>query len=143
MSAGYERVGVLEALSKIETFKNVRKQDLGLIADSLSGRSTVKAGDTLCVEGEPADGWWILLGGSAAVSVKGTNVGNVGANDAVGELALFDGGNRSATITADSDLDVLAFDGSKFLEAVESTPDLASQLLRAAARRLRKANELI
>ena len=143
MSAGYERVGVLEALSRIETFSNVRKQALGLIADSLSGRITVKAGDTLCVEGEPADRWWILMGGTATVSANGTNVGTIGANDAVGELALFDGGNRSATITAESDLDVLVFDGSNFLEAVETTPDLALRMLQAAAKRLREVNQLI
>ena len=75
--------------------------------------------------------------------MNGAQVGSVGVDDAIGELSLFDGGKRTATITAETDLDVLTFDGSTFLEAVETTPDLVLTMLRSASRRLRATNELI
>lgn len=134
---------ILNVLSTIEPFKNCDKRDLGLVADAVSGRIAVKAGDSLCVEGDAADVWWVVLGGEADVTARGKKVGSIGKNEAVGELALFDGGGRSATVTAASNLDVLVFDKSTFLDAIVAAPQLAVALLHSAARRLRAANELV
>lgn len=142
-ASGYDRVLILNVLSTIEPFKTCDKRDLGLVADAVSGRVAVKAGETLCAEGDAAEVWWVVLGGEADVTARGKKVGSIGKNEAVGELALFDGGGRSATVTAVSDLDVLVFDKSTFLDALAAAPPLALALLHSAARRLRAANELV
>ncbi len=141
--SGYERVLVLEALGKVETFKGCDTDALGLLADSVGGRTTIKAGDALCTEGDAADNWWIVLEGTAGVSSGGTEVGTVNANESVGELALFDGAPRSATVTALGDLDVLVFDKGSFLDVVSTSPPLALTMLSAAAQRLRATNALV
>lgn len=143
MATGYERVFVLEALVKTSTFKDCDKRQLGLVADAVKGRSTVKSGDVLCREGDPAQSWWIVLGGSADISVGGTSVGTVGADTALGELSHFDGEPRSATVTAADDLDVLEFSGANLVEAIRHEPQLGINLLSTAADRLRALNRLI
>lgn len=140
--AGYERVLVLEALGKVGTFQNCDKRQLGLIADAIKGRTTVKSGEVLCSEGDPADSWWVVLGGSADVTVDGTTVGTVGADRALGELSFFDGEPRSATVTAAEALDVLEFDGAHLVDAIRDEPQLGINLLATAAQRLRALNRL-
>lgn len=142
-NAGYERVLVLEALGRIDTFKGCDKRQLDLVADSMRKRSTVSSGEALCTEGEPADSWWVVLDGSAAVSVGGSTVGTVGVNQAVGELATFSSEARSATVTADGDLDVLEFGGDKLVDAIRAEPQLGINLLATAADRLRATNSLV
>jgi CRP/FNR family cyclic AMP-dependent transcriptional regulator len=142
-ATGYERALVLEALSYLETFKGCDKRDMGLLADAVSGRHSLADGETLCVEGDAAESWWVILGGSADVTSGGTHVGSIGKNDAVGELALFDDEPRSATVTAVGGLDVLSFDKSTFIGAVLAAPQLGVNLLRSAAGRLRATNKLI
>ena len=134
---------MLEALGKIGTFKNCDKRQLGLIADAVEGRSTVESGEALCREGDDGDAWWVVLGGTAEVSVGGTPLGSVGAGTAVGELSPFDGEPRSATVTAIDDLDVLAFSGENLVEAIRTEPQLGINLLSTAAQRLRAINRLI
>lgn len=140
---GYERALVLEALSHLETFKDCDKRDLGLLADAVSGRHNLADGETLCVEGQPAESWWVVLEGNGDVTSGGTKVGSVSTNESVGELALFDDGPRSATVTAVGELDVLEFAKSHFIDAILAAPQLGVNLLRSAAGRLRAANELI
>jgi CRP-like cAMP-binding protein len=134
---------VLEALGRIGTFKGCDKRQLGLVADAVRGRSTVKSGDVLCSEGETADGWWVVLSGSGQVDSGGHTVGTVSANQAVGELAIFDDQPRSATVTAVDDLDVLEFSGGNLVEAIRSEPQLGINLLSTAAERLRATNRLV
>jgi CRP-like cAMP-binding protein len=142
-SSGYERVLVLEVLSKIEPFAGCDKQELGLVADAVVGRTTVAAGDDLCVEGDVAEQWWVVVGGRADVASGGVKVGSVTTNEAVGELSLFDDSPRSATVTAAEPLDVLIFDKSTFVAAIGAAPSLALALLRSASRRLRATNALV
>lgn len=142
-TAGYERVLVLEALGRIATFKGCDKRQLGLIADALRGRTTVKSGEVLCREGDSSDGWWVVLGGSGQVEAGGQRVGTVSADQAVGELSVFDSEPRSATVTAIDDLDVLEFSGGTLVDAVRAEPQLGINLLATAAGRLRATNRLV
>jgi len=142
-ASGYDRVLILNVLNSIEPFKGGEAQDLALVADAVSGRVTVKAGDSLCAEGEVAETWWVVLDGDAEVTSGGKKIGTIGKNETVGELALFDGGPRSGTVTAVNDLDVLVFDKSTFIDAIAASPPLGLALLQSAARRLRATNALI
>lgn len=143
MASGYEQGLVLEAVSSLELFRGCKKADLTLVAQSVSGRINVDAGSTLCREGDAAEHWWVVMGGTGDVSVDGVEVGTVGVNEPVGELALFDDQPRSATVTAAERLDVLVFDKGPFLDAIQAAPPLAVSLLRAAATRLRNTNALV
>jgi CRP-like cAMP-binding protein len=64
-----------------------------------------------------------------------------------GELAILDGGPRSATVTADEELSAFGLSGEAFAILREREPDIAIKLLSALGRelsvRLRYANMTI
>ena len=133
----------LEVLGRVGMFAGCSRDDLGPLADAVTQQKVVRAGDVLCREGDDVGAWWVVLSGRAEVTVGGAAVGSVGPDETVGELALFAGGSRSATVTATADLDVLEFGRAGFLDVVAATPPLALTLLEEAARRLRATNALV
>jgi CRP/FNR family transcriptional regulator, cyclic AMP receptor protein len=60
-----------------------------------------------------------------------------------GEIALLDGGERTADATALTDCDLLVFDHRDFLPFLERRADLCLLLLRVLCRRLRQTNEYV
>ena len=65
-------------------------------------------------EGSPGRDAFLVLEGTARVTAAGRLLAHVGPGDFVGEMALLDGGRRSASVTADSAMRVLAFDAPAF-----------------------------
>jgi Cyclic nucleotide-binding domain len=58
------------------------------------------AGDTLVEQGEPGDELFLLFDGVLAVEIDGQTVTEVGPGAILGEMALFEGGRRTATLRA-------------------------------------------
>src|ERR1051326_1008672 len=61
------------------------------------------AGDELTVEGQGGVGFFVIESGTAQVFVDGELRRTIGPGDYFGEIALIDGGMRTATITAETD----------------------------------------
>lgn len=94
-------------------------------------------GHTIVLEGHEAQAMHVIIEGAAVVTIGGREVARLGPGDSFGEVALFDHGPRTATVTASGPLRVLALDGSRFLQLVHSDGDLAVRLLSHLARFLR------
>src|SRR5262245_37098267 len=60
-----------------------------------------------------------------------------------GELSLLDGGNRSTTAVALTDIEVLVLQRAPLISYLRKQPDAALDLLAALARRIRRADALI
>ena len=98
------------------------------------------AGTDLVVEGEPGDALFIIIEGTASVHRSDTTeVIEVGPGSYFGELAILDGGTRSATVRADSKVKVAVLGIRMFRTLLREVPDLAEQLLIGLAGELRKA----
>jgi CRP-like cAMP-binding protein len=80
---------------------------------SRSGRQKFAAGHVLCREGESGDVLYVLAKGEAKVTVDdfGTEkeVGALKAGQFFGEQAMLSGAKRQATVTALTELEVVAF----------------------------------
>jgi|tagenome__1003787_1003787.scaffolds.fasta_scaffold20971794_2 CRP/FNR family cyclic AMP-dependent transcriptional regulator len=63
------------------------------------------------------------------------------AGDIFGEMALLDGSERTADVTAMTDCDLLVIDQRDFLPFLERRADLCIALLKLLCRRLRQTNE--
>ena len=100
-------------------------------------------GETVILEGSGAAAFYMIESGEATVSIKGEDVpqATLGPGDHFGEIALIDGGPRSATVTATSDLVCYGLTFWEFRPMVESNGALAWMMLRALARRVRSAEE--
>ena len=63
---------------------------------------TFGAGEALMSEGEEADLMYVIAEGKVQIHVGGKVVDTAGVGESVGELALLNGGTRTATVTADT-----------------------------------------
>jgi len=110
------------------------------IARLLKERRFAK-GETVIHEGSGAAAFFIIDTGEAAVSSKGVPINTLGPGDHFGEIALIDGGPRSATVVATTDLVCYGLTYWEFRPLVERNGTIAWKLLQALARRLRVAEQ--
>jgi MFS family permease len=95
----------------------------------------VPAGQPIIRQGEPADRFYVILDGSVEVTrsekpdQSAQRLRSLGPDDAFGELGLLTGAPRSATVTAETPVRLLALDAPVFLELVTAGPELAPRLL--------------
>jgi CRP-like cAMP-binding protein len=123
-------------LKKVPLFADLDDRELEQIAGSMRER-TFNAGDTVTQEGAGGAGFFIVESGEAEVTVEGRPRGTIGPGDYFGEIALLTGSDRTATITATSDLHCYGMTPWDFRPLVESNSNIAWKLLTAMAEKLR------
>jgi hypothetical protein len=64
------------------------------------GRRNIDPGEVLVEQGEPSDDLYLLLDGVLGVEVDGDEVAEIGPGAVLGERAVLEGGNRTATLRA-------------------------------------------
>lgn len=120
------------------------------LVDLLS-RATIhqmKKGEALLRQGDRGDTLLILIEGTARVSMVATNGREIVLDYAepgsvLGEIALLDGGERTASVEAMQAGRYLKLTAAAFEAFVAKHPLMAWRLLREMARRLRQANSTI
>eukprot|EP00854_Cymbomonas_tetramitiformis_P014443 gene14443-17072_t len=100
----------------------------------------LKGGEPLMSQGEESTFYALMLSGEAKIVVQGEDkstppvtVASLKAGEIIGEMALFDGGVRSATVTCIEEENVVAimhFDNLKAL--ISSHPELGMKLVKQA-----------
>ena len=134
-----------DALAKAPIFSHLNPGALGAISRAAKLRQ-LAPGELVVREGEDATGFFLLCQGQAEV-VKGLGrdgertLGTLGEGDFFGEMALFDGFRRSATVRAVSDCECLVLERSDFLPLVATRPEVALALLQVLSRRLREVED--
>src|SRR5207247_114374 len=91
-------------------------------------------------EGKPSEAFFVVLDGSAKVIRRGRTVNKLKAGDAFGEIALLDGGPRTASVVADGPLTCLILLRKEFRQILSQEPKVAYQVLRGTAGLLRMAD---
>lgn len=81
----------------------------------------------------------IIIDGRVEVTRDGHHVRDLGPGEVVGEIALLDGGPRTATVTAREQTTVLSISRRALDTVLDRVPGLPHELLRALAVRLRDA----
>ena len=123
-------------LKKVPLFAGLDDRELGQIAASMKERR-FQAGDTMTEEGAGGAGFFIVEDGEADVSVDGQPRGQIGPGDYFGEIALLTGSDRTATITAKSDVVCWGMTPWDFRPLVETNSTIAWKLLTAMAEKLK------
>ncbi len=100
---------------------------------------TVKAGQALIKEGEAGDDIFIIRSGSMvvekAIGGKPVFLSYVPAGSYVGEMAVIDGGPRTATVRAAVKSDVIRIPGAAFRPLLDAKPGLTARLREEMASR--------
>jgi CRP-like cAMP-binding protein len=125
----------IDVLTGVPLFVDLDESELQLLADSMWER-TFPAGEVVTTEGEPADGFFVVESGEADVTVQGQPSATVMAGDHFGEIALLMGSDRTATITATSDLHCYGLSPADFRVVVEGNPTIAWKVMQSMAERL-------
>lgn len=125
----------IEALRRVPLFEALDAAELQSITDSMH-EANVAAGGIVTGEGGPGDGFFVIESGEAEVSVDGEPRGTLTAGDHFGEIALLMGSERTATVTAKSELRCYALTPWDFRSLVEHHPSIAWRVLQSMAARL-------
>lgn len=127
-----------EFLSTIPIFSFLSRSELEALQESFVEVSYHK-GDTVCRMGEEGDTFYVVLSGE--LEVWGGPEGNVrtatlGPRDFFGEMALLQGGKRTATITVSRRARLLALDETSFERLFLKNPKATEYFARVLCKRL-------
>lgn len=130
--AGY----VAELLRSVPLFAACSKRELRSLA-SATDFLEFPAGTAICEQdGTDAD-LYLIVEGTARVVIGGRSRKHLAPGDFFGEIALLDGGPRTATVITDMPAMCLRVDATAFRRVLESDAGLAVKMLREVAARLR------
>ena len=109
-------------------------------------RLNVRRGDVLFAEGDPGDRLFVVIEGKVKIGRQSADgrenlLAVVGPGEMFGELSLFDPGPRTASATALTDAVLVELSHDALRPWLTGHPQVAAQLLRALAQRLRRTNE--
>jgi CRP-like cAMP-binding protein len=130
----------VELIKGVPLFSDLDDRELRQIAQSMKER-TFDAGDVVTEEGKGGVGFFVIDDGDATVSIAGQERGALGPGDYFGEIALIADIDRTATITAKSDLRCYGMTFWDFRPLVENNASIAWKLLQAMAQRLKQSEQ--
>jgi CRP-like cAMP-binding protein len=124
-----------ELLRQVPLFSGLERKELAHIANSMKERVFAE-GQEVTTEGEHGVGFFVIEDGEAAVTVRGEQRAILRRGEYFGEIALIAGSDRTATVTALTELRCLGMTFWEFRPIVESNGKIAWTLLQSLARQL-------
>jgi CRP/FNR family cyclic AMP-dependent transcriptional regulator len=98
---------------------------------------TYQPGEIVFRAGDPAETMYVVIGGEARVVGK-PHANALGPGDFFGEMALLDGGLRSATIAAGAELQTMTIPRDAFVDLLKQEPGIAMVLTAELSWRVRR-----
>jgi CRP-like cAMP-binding protein len=136
-----------EVLAKAGLFQGIAEEAAEAVATSLE-YGDYGRGETVFSEGEQGDTLYIVLEGKVKIGRRAADgrenmLSVMGPSDMFGELSLFDPGPRTATATVVTDARLASLAHAALRPWLTNRPEIAEQLLRVLARRLRRTNDAL
>lgn len=98
----------------------------------------IGAGEPVFKVGDPGNVMYVLMEGEADIVVGNVVVEKARPGSLLGELALVDDANRTATVMAVTDCSLVPIDVRRFQFLVQETPNFALHVMKIIAERLRR-----
>ena len=134
-------------LERVPLFAELSEDELDRIAAVAVPRSFPR-GVRVFHEGDTSDACYIVRSGDLRVTREHSDgraiaLATLAAGDIFGELAMLDGGSRSASVETLADSELLALPAQDVRRLLAKHPDIAVKLIVALVRRLRETNERV
>jgi len=129
-------------LQGVELFSSCTRDELRRIG-SLTTPVEVTKGTLLARQGQPGLEFFVVIEGTALATRNGRELHRHGPGSFFGEMALLDGGARTATVDALTDMRLLVLTRTEFMSLQETAPSVAFKLLVGLGARLRQADQVI
>ena len=129
-----------DTLAQVDLFSQLTRKDLTRLGRAVVVRN-YKKGETIVKEGEQAVAFFIIANGRVEVvqstGSKTQKLADLKSGDCFGEMALLDGGPRSATARALEDTQCLVLSRWDFVAELRTSPHIAVAMLPIISKRLR------
>ena len=137
----------VELLKNVSIFNGLSGDDLGYISKKMVPKS-YDVGQVIILEESEGDDCFFVTEGSVKItrlSKDGREVilAILNEGEFFGEMALLDGGLRSANVIALEKTDALTLHRKDFIDSLKKYPQIAIQLLKEMAHRLRESDRQI
>jgi len=126
----------LEWLGQVPLFVSCSKRDLQKVARAVD-ELKVEADREIVKQDSRGRECFVIAEGEAAVKRNGRRIATLGPGDHFGELALLDGGVRTASVVAKSPMTLLVLGQREFTGLVDDVPGLALKIMTSLATTIR------
>ena len=130
----------VELLERVPLFSGVAREELEAIAQ-IADEIDVRAGTTLTHEGRHEGYFFVIASGTVRIERGGRQINTIGAGDFLGEIALLDGGPRTASATAETACRLLSLTHERFLDLLDTSPSVRTAILEAVGQRMRAIDD--
>ena len=133
-----------EILARAGIFQGVEPSAVSALTKQLQPVDFPR-GHTVFAEGEPGDRLYIIISGKVKIGRRSPDgrenlLTIMGPSDMFGELSIFDPGPRTSSATTITEVRAVSMDRDALRAWIADRPEIAEQLLRVLARRLRRTN---
>ncbi len=126
----------IDLLRTVPLFAGLDDRDIERVS-TLADIIDLPADRLLMTQGQHGWEMFILVSGSARIERDGQSLGERGPGEVLGEIALLDGGPRTATVTLSEASRLLVVARREFQALMDEFPDIRLRVLEAVAHRLR------
>jgi CRP/FNR family transcriptional regulator, cyclic AMP receptor protein len=132
---------VMQILHKVPIFSELGDETLKSLLENAS-EETFHPNQTIVKDGSFLANLYIILGGSVEVRKKGVMIAKLAEGQFFGEMAFLNDKptGRSADIVALEETRCLSIKGPVFYAFLRNNPDIAIEVIRTLANRLRQTN---
>jgi CRP/FNR family transcriptional regulator, cyclic AMP receptor protein len=124
-----------KVLEGIGAFSGLSQDELGQLA-GWTFELEVPEGEELLKEGKLAHEFFVIEDGTVEIRHDGERIAELGAGDFFGEIALLEGGTRTATVVATTPLRLIVMSAHEFRRMEQELPAIADRVRSAVRARL-------
>lgn len=129
---------MIDALRHVPLLSRLSRKDLERVLDLAVDREFTP-GQAIVKAGDRGKDFYVLLSGTAKLTVPGRKTAMLNRGDYFGEMSVLDGGPRTATIVAESLVTCLRIGRSDFLKLLDAQGSIGRKILVEMSKRVRAA----
>lgn len=126
-------------LKKVPLFSELNRRHLDLVARH-TDQVRIGADRVLARQGEHGLEFMLIVDGDARVEVDGNTIARLGAGQFFGEMSIIDGRPRTATVIAETPVELLVIHRRVFGHLLDTIPGLQKKVLLSLCNRLRETD---
>ncbi len=128
---------LMTVLGAVPVFHDLSTKQLKKVVE-LAEVARFMAGATIVKQGDIGDSFYVVLTGEAKVVASGRTVNRMVPGDYFGEISLLDGGPRTASVQAETEMTLVIITQKGFLGLLTKDPEITICLLEGMARTVRR-----
>jgi trk system potassium uptake protein TrkA len=123
-----------DILTRLPIFARLEPRSMEAVA-ALAQVVSMPAGTVLLREGEAAESFYVIASGTVRIERQGRFVRSMSDGGFLGEIALVETGDRTATATCATDCELVKLGTHEFGRVMATFPDVRARVEAAVARR--------